>query len=420
MQELKLDQIAEAIKSLAQERNLSEDIIFSAVENAFAAAWRRDCGERGQKVDAKFNINSGALEIFLVHDIVADDDFEDEVSQLKLSDAKSKDPKAKVGDVVREQQDVPADFGRIAAGAAKQAIIQSLKQSESEIMVEEYKDRVGGVIAGTVQRIENRFVKVDLGRASAVMPREEQSQGERYNAGERLKFYIKEIDDEGRIPTMIVSRSAPELVVELFKQEVPEINDGAVEIRGIARAAGIRTKVAVATEIPGVDPAGTLIGGHGVRVKAVNAEIGDQERIDIIEWKENVADYIKAAMSPAKIDKVEVNEEQKRAQVYVEEEEARLAIGRGGANVRLAGELTGYEIDVIRDEAKPVADSAEPESSDPDPVSPEEQVAKVKLSGAESKPSAESSSKPSTKPDSKPRSAEDSLIEALDQADPEA
>jgi N utilization substance protein A len=352
MKSLKLDQLTEAIQSLSTERNVPEETIFKAVESAFAAAWRRDKGERGQDVTAKFNINTGELEIFTNFEVVEkDEDIEDDLRQLLLEDAKKIDKTAKVGGSVQQQQDVPEDFGRIAAQTAKQAIIQSLKESESEIMVEEYKDRVGTVINGSIQRVESRFVRVDLGRTSAIMPREEQIPGERYNMGERLKFYIKEIDDEGRIPTMIVSRSAPELVVALFKQEVPEIGDGAVQIKGIARSAGLRTKVSVFTDIPGVDAAGTLIGGHGVRVKAVNAEVGETERIDIVEYSDNLAEYITRAMSPAKIDGIKINEENKTAQVFVSEDEVRIAIGRGGANVRLAGQLTGCEIEVERPES---------------------------------------------------------------------
>jgi N utilization substance protein A len=348
MKSLKLDQLVEAIQSLAQERNIPEETVFGAVENAFAAAWRRDCGERGQNVSARFNINSGELEIFVNYDVV--EEVEDELTQLTEEDAKKIDKDAKIGSTVKTVQEVPDDFGRIAAQTAKQAIIQSLKESESKIMVEEYKDRVGTVIAASIQRVESRFVKVDLGRASAIMPKEEQVPGERYNMGERLKFYIKAIDDEGRIPTMIVSRSTPELVIELFKQEVPEINDGAVQIKGIARAAGLRTKVSVCTDIPGVDAAGTLIGGHGVRVKAVNTEIGEGERLDIVEWNEDPKEYIMRAMSPAQIERVEIDEAEKRAKVWVSEDQVRIAIGRGGANVRLAGEITGYEIDVIKPE----------------------------------------------------------------------
>jgi N utilization substance protein A len=352
MKSLKLDQLTEAIQSLSTERNVPEETIFKAVESAFAAAWRRDKGERGQDVTAKFNINTGELEIFTNFEVVEkDEDIEDDLRQLLLEDAKKIDKTAKVGGSVQQQQDVPEDFGRIAAQTAKQAIIQSLKESESEIMVEEYKDRVGTVINGSIQRVESRFVRVDLGRTSAIMPREEQIPGERYNMGERLKFYIKEIDDEGRIPTMIVSRSAPELVVALFKQEVPEIGDGAVQIKGIARSAGLRTKVSVFTDIPGVDAAGTLIGGHGVRVKAVNAEVGETERIDIVEYSDNLAEYITRAMSPAKIDGIKINEENKTAQVFVSEDEVRIAIGRGGANVRLAGQLTDCEIEVERPES---------------------------------------------------------------------
>lgn len=352
MKSLKLDQLTEAIQSLSTERNVPEETIFKAVESAFAAAWRRDKGERGQDVSAKFNINTGELEIYTNYEVVEkDEDIEDDLRQLLLEDAKKIDKAAKVGSSVQQQQDVPEDFGRIAAQTAKQAIIQSLKESESEIMVEEYKDRVGTVINASIQRVESRFVRVDLGRTSAIMPREEQIPGERYNMGERLKFYIKEIDDEGRIPTMIVSRSAPELVVALFKQEVPEIGDGAVQIKGIARSAGLRTKVSVFTDIPGVDAAGTLIGGHGVRVKAVNAEVGETERIDIVEYSDNLAEYITRAMSPAKIDGIKINEENKTAQVFVSEDEVRIAIGRGGANVRLAGQLTGCEIEVERPES---------------------------------------------------------------------
>ena len=213
-------------------------------------------------------------------------------------------------------------------------------------MLEEYEDKIGTVVNGTVQRIEPRVIRVELGKASGIIPQSEQIQGEFYNIGSRIKVFIKDIERDNRGPQLILSRGNEEFVEYLFRQEVPELETGAVEIKAIAREAGRRTKLAVASTVPGVDPVGTFVGGHGTRVQAVMNEIGDQEKIDIITYDENSEQFIKNALSPAEVVKVVINEADKRATVYVNEDQQSIAIGRAGQNVRLASRLTGYELDI--------------------------------------------------------------------------
>jgi N utilization substance protein A len=237
-------------------------------------------------------------------------------------------------------------FGRVAAQTAKQVILQRLREAEREIVLAEFEDKIGTVITALVSRVEGMIVRLELGKAQGIMPKSEQIQGERYYPGQRLKVYLKDVERGPRGPQLVVSRGNREFLEFLFRAEVPEMESGAVEIKGIAREAGVRSKIAVASTVPGVDPVGTFVGGHGTRVNAVMSEIGEQEKIDIIVWKEGTADYIAEALSPTKVAQVQVDEEAKRAKVLVAEDQLSIAIGRGGQNVRLASKLVGYELDI--------------------------------------------------------------------------
>jgi N utilization substance protein A len=227
--------------------------------------------------------------------------------------------------------------------------MQRLRESEREIVMAEYEDKVGQLVNGIVTRVENRLVRIEVGKAQGIMPASEQSSSERYFPGQRLKLYLKEIEKSFRGPQLIVSRGSSELVRQLFSAEVPEMEGGAVEMKAIAREAGVRTKLAVSSTVQGVDPVGTFVGGHGTRVNAVVSEIGDQEKIDIVVWDENAEVFIASALSPTKVKKVTISEEEKRAKVIVPEDQLSIAIGKGGQNVRLASKLTGYEIDINAD-----------------------------------------------------------------------
>ena len=341
-----IKELVTAVKILAQEKNLSEDQVHEIVEQAMAAAWRKDYGQRGNDAAAALNLNDGTLKIWVNKEVVEEP--EDLAVQISLDDAKEYDKKAKIGTVVHIPVEIPGDFGRVAAQTAKQVILQKLREAEREIIANEYEGRVGEVLIGSVQRIEPRVVKVDLGKATGIIPFSEQIRGEFYTIGSRIKVLLKDVDKEGpRGPQIILSRAAPEFIKYLFEQEVPEMESGAVEIVDVARSAGTRTKIAVKSNVQGVDPVGTFVGSHGVRVQAVTNEVGDQEKIDIIPYDEDDKTYIINALSPTKVSAVEFAKgDEKRAKVLVPEDQLSVAIGRAGQNVRLASELTGYEIDI--------------------------------------------------------------------------
>ena len=358
MEDLNIKQLTLALRTIAEEKNLPEETVLEVIEQAIAAAWRRDNGEREQNVRASLNVNSGAATVYVMYDVVDDEEFESPLTQITLDEAKKSKADAEIGGVIEESYEVTS-FGRVAAQTAKQVILQRLREAEREVVLAEFEDKIGTVVTGVVQRVEPRVVRVELGKAVGIMPQGEQIQGEYYGAGRRIKVYIKDIEREGRGPQLILSRGNEEFVRYLFSQEVPEMETGAVEIKGIAREAGRRTKLAVASVLPGIDPVGTFVGGRGTRVQAVMNEIGDQEKIDIIPYEEDTAGFIANAMSPADVLSVTVDEENKRATVYVVEDQQSVAIGRAGQNVRLASRLTGYELDietkapVVKSEKKP-------------------------------------------------------------------
>ena len=357
MEDLNIKQLTLALRSIAEEKNLPEDTVLEVIEQAIAAAWRRDNGEREQNVRASLNINDGTATVYVVQDIVEEEEFENEVTQILLEDAKKIKKDAEIGGVIEEPHEVTS-FGRVAAQTAKQVILQRLREAEREVVLAEFEDKIGTVVTGTVNRVEPRVVRIEIGKAIGIMPQSEQIQGEYYGIGRRIKVLIKDIEREGRGPQLILSRGSEEFIRHLFSQEVPEMETGAVEIKKIAREAGRRTKLAVASVLPGIDPVGTFVGGHGTRVQAVMNEIGDQEKIDIIPYEEDTAAFIASAMSPAEVLSVAIDEEAKRAKVFVTEDQQSIAIGRAGQNVRLASRLTGYELDIeakapVKAEPKP-------------------------------------------------------------------
>lgn len=361
--EMDFKQLAQAIKLIAEEKNLPEEQVADIVQQALAAAWRRDYGEREQEVRVTMNLNTGEVTAYVTKEVV--DEVEDPHVQISLGDAQVIRKNAKVGETVEIIQTVE-DFGRVAAQTAKQVIMQRLREAEREIVLAEYEDKIGALVNGVVSRVEGRIVRVELGRAQGLLPASEQIQGERYYPGQRLKLYLKDVEKGFRGPQLIVSRGCKEFIEELFKAEVPEMENNAVEIKAIAREAGVRSKIAVASNVPGVDPVGTFVGGHGTRINAVRDEIGNQEMIDIIVWDEETEAFIANAMKPANVIRVEIGKEGK-AKVIVAEDQLSIAIGKSGQNVRLAGKLTGHELDVEADNAGAKAEVV-PETTESKPV----------------------------------------------------
>lgn len=350
MDDLNIKQLTLAVRTIAEEKNLPEETVMDVIEQAIAAAWRRDNGERDQNVRAQLNVNDGTAKVFVQREVV--ELVGSDAIEISLEDAKKEKKDAVLGDIVEEEHQVTS-FGRVAAQTAKQVVLQRLREAEREVVLAEFEDKIGTVVTGIIQRVEPRVVRVELGKATGILPQSEQIQGEYYGVGSRIKVFIKDIERDNRGPQLILSRGNEAFVEYLFRQEVPEMETGAVEIKGIAREAGRRTKLAVASTVPGVDPVGTFVGGHGTRVNAVMNEIGDQEKIDIVTFDENVDTYIRNALSPAEVVKVEIDKDAKSAKVFVAEDQQSIAIGRGGQNVRLASRLTGYELDIETATAKP-------------------------------------------------------------------
>lgn len=343
MEGLDLKQLTAMVGVIAEEKGLPEDVVLDVVQMAIAAAWRRDNGDKDMNVRALLDVNTGKAKVFVSREVIEDGLAYNPATEIPLEEALKLNPEAKLGDQVEEATEVTS-FGRVASMAAKQVVIQRLREAERDAVLAEFEDKIGTVVTGVVARVEPRVVRIDLGRANGIMPRSEQIDGEYYTVGERLKVYIKGVEHDDAKAQLILSRGNAEFIEYLFRQEVPELENGSVEIRGIAREAGRRTKIAVMSTVPGVDPVGTFVGGRGVRVQAIMNEIGEREKIDIINWSDNPSEYIREALSPAEVVKVEI--EGKKAKVYVTEDQQSIAIGRQGQNVRLASKLTGYELDI--------------------------------------------------------------------------
>lgn len=368
-----------AITQICEEKGIDKEKVMQTVEAALAAAYKKDYGKKSQNIRAELGGVDGGVKFFLIKEVVDEttrefvvfdeegerEDKKEEIEEgeeklprfnperdIKLEDAILVKKGVKVGDVIESELETQENYGRVAAQTAKQVIIQRIREAEKDAMYEEYKEKEGEILNGTVQRVEGQNVFIDLGKATGILFPSEQVKGEDYKIGQRLKVYLGKIESDNRGPGIILSRTHPEMVKRLFELEVPEIFSGTVEIKAIAREAGSRTKIAVIAKEDGIDPIGSCVGQKGTRVQAIIDELGG-EKIDIIEWSESIEKFISASLSPAKVLAVRIEkEEEKEATAIVPEEQLSLAIGQRGQNVRLAAKLTGWKIDVIGDKAK--------------------------------------------------------------------
>ena len=332
----------QAIEDLEKERHISKDILIEAIESALVSAYKKNYGT-SQNVRVDIDQETGDINVYMRMDVV--EEIEDELTQLSLEEAREIDPRYEVGDIV-EYQVTPRDFGRIAAQTAKQVVVQRIREAERGMIFDDFITRQGEIVTGTVQRISNETLFVNIGRTEGILSANEQVPGERYQVNDRLKVYIMDVKKTNKGPQVFLSRSHPGLVKRLFELEVPEIEDGTVEIRGIAREAGSRTKMAVYTEFENVDPVGSCVGTRGARVQAIVDELHG-EKIDIIPWSEDPEQLISNVLSPAKVEKVIIEEaEEKIATVVVPDYQLSLAIGKEGQNVRLAARVSGWKIDI--------------------------------------------------------------------------
>ncbi len=435
-----VSELTQAIQQVCEDKKIPIESVVSTIESALAAAYRKDFGNKLQNVQVDFDVETGNFQVHDLKEVTEDklkDEYEeirekknkiieleeedkhDEANKLKeelqeefekkesaekseeikkfnpktmisLSEAKERKKDIKIGDELREDLPVGGDFGRMAAQTAKQVIIQKLREAERDIIYEEYKDKVGDLLNGTVQRVEGRNVLIDLGGVTANLPLDEGLRNERYNPGMRFKFYVKNVEQTPKGPKIILSRTHPDILRKLFKLEVPEIASGTVQIKSIAREAGSRSKIAVVAKDDNIDPIGSCVGQRGTRVQTIINEIGG-EKIDIIEWEEDPAKFIAKALSPAKIVRVDImqgNEQvekdklvdsakpdelsqadldkdepvendgqnkqpqERKAVVCVTSDQLSLAIGKEGQNVRLAAKLTGWKIDIVEEKIK--------------------------------------------------------------------
>ncbi len=332
----------DALGHLAAERNIEPEQLLNNFEEALQQAFERNV-EPGKEIEVNVDSDTGEIEVLIIKRVV--EVVENEDTEIILEEALKLDDEIEVGMEMEFPVD-PEKFTRIAVQTTKQVITQKIREAERQVVFEEYKDRVGEVITAVVARVDNkRNAFVDLGRGEAIMPPKEQIPGERYMVGSRLKVYIAKVELSTRGPSILVSRAAPELLNYLMRQEIPEVTDETVELKSIAREAGQRSKVAVHSNNPNVDPIGACIGHKGARIQAVTSEL-QRERVDIIMWDPNPREFIRNALSPAKVGIIEVNPEEMVAKVTVATDQLSLAIGKGGQNVRLAAKLTGYKVDL--------------------------------------------------------------------------
>ena len=344
--------IVALIEYYEKEKGIDRDKVVAALEFAFISAYRKMVpgADAIETLRADVNLRKGETRIFASLTVVADEDYKDKFNQVPLTTAAKKNPEAQVGDA-QEFNVTPKDFGRIAVQTAKQTMMQRLRQAEKEMIYEEFKDRAGDVVSGTVRRFERNDVMIDLGKFEGIMPNRERVQGEDYNIGDRIRCYVLAVENEGRGPEIILSRSHPNFVRRLFEAEVNEISDRTVEIRGIAREAGFRTKVAVWSMDPKVDPVGACVGMRGARVKNIVRELNN-EKVDIIRWSEDPKEFVREALKPAELRSIIVDEDNKIVHVTVDEADLSKAIGRKGQNARLSSRLMGWDVQVRRDESK--------------------------------------------------------------------
>lgn len=408
------NELVAAIEQVCDEKNISFDAVIDSIEAALAVAYRKEFGNKNLNCKVEFSVEDGSSRVFDVKTVTADPTPEEE-QEMKEAEAKKDDekgerrekrrdmveapaegeeevkkynprtdigiteaskikPDAELGDEIITELPVPEEYGRVAAQTAKQVIIQKLREAERDTMYQLYKDRIGEIVNATVQRVEGPMVFMDLGQATAIMPPSQQSSKERYNVGDRYKVYLSSVDKTSKGPEIVASRTAPEMVKELFAMEVPEIGSGSIEIKAVAREAGSRSKIAVKSLADNIDPIGSCVGQRGARVQTVMSELGG-EKIDIIEWNDDAVKFIMNALSPAKVISVELDEAEKIAKAFVNEDQLSLAIGKGGQNVRLAAKLSGWKIDVMKNEAPAEETPAAEGEEAPKEEAPAEEVA---------------------------------------------
>src|SRR5580765_4125731 len=330
------------IEQVSKEKGIDKAILISALENAMISAAKKKFGHL-RKIEAQFNPEIGEVELFEAKTVVQD--IQDEATEITLQDAKDNlDPDAEVGDELLCKLDSSL-FGRIAAQAAKQNIVQRLRDAEREIIYNEFKGREGQLVNGIVQRFEKRNIIVNLGRTDAILPEKEQVPRERYRQGDRIRAYIVSVEITSRGPQIVLSRTHPGMLIQLFAQEVPEIYEGIVEVKGAAREPGGRAKIAVVSHDQDVDPVGACVGMKGTRVQSVVQELRG-EKIDIVHWTPDPAEFVCRALAPAKVAKIIMDEDERSMEVIVPDDQLSLAIGRKGQNVRLASRLSGFKLDV--------------------------------------------------------------------------
>lgn len=331
----------EALKELEKEKGISVDVLLEAIEAALLSAYKRNFGSL-QNARVHINRDTGDFNVYSQRTVT--DQVEDPRQEISLEDANKIDPRYTIGDVV-ESEVTPRNFGRIAAQTAKQVVVQRIREAERNIIYEEFADREGDIISGVVQRIEQKNVFIELGRTEAILVPSEQMSGEDYVQGDRIKAYIIEVRKTTKGPQILVSRTHPGLLKRLFELEVPELQEGVVELKAVAREAGYRSKIAVYSRDENVDPVGACVGPKGMRVQAIVNELNG-EKIDIIKWDPDSSRFVASSLSPAKVVAVEVWEEEKVARVIVPDYQLSLAIGKEGQNARLAAKLTGWKIDI--------------------------------------------------------------------------
>lgn len=339
---VELIQIAEAV---AREKNIEKSLVLDAMEDALARAARSRYGHE-TNVRAEINPKTGETKLWRLLEVV--ELVENDSAEITLDEARHRNPEAEVGDFMSDPLP-PIDFGRVAAMAAKQVITQKVRDAERDRQYEDFKDRVGEIINGIIKRVEYGHVIVDLGKAEAIIRRDQQLPRENYRTGDRVRAYILDVRRETRGPQIFLSRAHPQFMAKLFEQEVPEVYDGVIEIRAVARDPGSRAKIGVMSNDGGVDPVGACVGMRGSRVQAVVNELGG-EKIDIVPWSPDDATFVVNALAPAEVAKVVLDEDLERIEVVVPDEQLSLAIGRRGQNVRLASQLSGYEIDIMTEE----------------------------------------------------------------------
>jgi len=352
-----------AINQLCDEKNLSRDVVIDTVKAALKAAYRKDYGNRDQNVDVDLDEKSGNITVFLLKDVV--EEVEDDELQISVKEAKKHKKDAAVGDVIRIDV-TPIGYGRIAAQSAKQVIIQRLQEAERDLMYNTFKEREDELLNALVHRVERNMVFIDLDKVTTVLSPDQQIPGERYFGGQRIKIYLDKVIKTTRGPQLLISRTHPNLVRKLLELEIPEIKSGMVEIKAISRLPGVRCKIAVSSTDPKVDPIGSCVGQKGVRVQNIIEELNG-ERVDVIQWEKHMEKFIESALAPAKISKIVIDNNTRRAAVYVNTDQRPLAIGKQGQNVRLASMLTGFEIDILD-----VKDMPEGAGSSPAPSAPKE------------------------------------------------